>query len=247
MSFFRKCAGGAHVDAFAATGAGFRRSPGLAQVSDDFRINAASHHVPGMRAFNLVTDANATRAQNAAVVIDDEALMRSVDHSFRVSIRKVNVGDAEFLRQELQVAVAVRNTYGTNVIALGKEQLDDHAAVVREPVGVRCDLHAFFDAGHARRQQFVRALHLHQAQTAGADSGKPLQFAEPRNEDLVLAGNVKNGFIRTRAEVTVINLERFDSTGWIHTLTSLNSFTGIGSFNSVSCFSPQTPAMHMRS
>src|SRR5579864_6196318 len=74
-SFLEERARGAHLHALAATGAGFRGSPRLVQIRNHLGIDAPSHNVPGMRALNLVADAQATRAQDAAVVVDDEALV----------------------------------------------------------------------------------------------------------------------------------------------------------------------------
>ena len=39
------------------------------------RTDAAAHHVPGVCAFDFVANADAARAQDAAVVIDDEPVV----------------------------------------------------------------------------------------------------------------------------------------------------------------------------
>src|SRR5579864_1188896 len=54
--FFKQRAGRTYVNALAATGAGFGRSPGFIQVGDDLGVDAAAHDVPGMRSFNFVAD-----------------------------------------------------------------------------------------------------------------------------------------------------------------------------------------------
>ena len=95
----------------AAGGAGFRRSPRFVQVRNDFGVDATPHHVPGMRAFDLVANPDATRAQNAAVVIDDEAVVRGVDVFFRIAIRKAHMRNAETLRQHLHLAVTIRDAH----------------------------------------------------------------------------------------------------------------------------------------
>ena len=48
--------------------AGF--TPVLVQVGDDHGIDAAAHHIPDVRAFNLGADPHAAGAQDAAVVIE---------------------------------------------------------------------------------------------------------------------------------------------------------------------------------
>ncbi len=52
---------------------------GSIEIGDDLAVDAAAHHVPGMRAFDFVANPHAAGAQNAAVVIDDEALVRGID------------------------------------------------------------------------------------------------------------------------------------------------------------------------
>ena len=64
----------------------------------------------------------------------------------------------ETLRQRLQIAVAVRHADRADVIALGEEQFQDHAAVVGQPLGVGRDLHAFFHPGDAGGKQLVASL-----------------------------------------------------------------------------------------
>jgi hypothetical protein len=50
------------------------------------RLDAAAHHVPGVRAFDLVADPDAARAEDAAVVIDHEALVRGVKGELRIAV-----------------------------------------------------------------------------------------------------------------------------------------------------------------
>jgi len=71
-------AGGADLDALAAACAG-GLAPGLMEVGDDHGIDAAAHHVPDVRAFDLGADADTAGAQDAAVLIESEALMRCID------------------------------------------------------------------------------------------------------------------------------------------------------------------------
>ena len=55
-----------------------RVAPGLGQVGDHAALGAARHHVPGVRAFDLVAHPHAAGAQDAAVVVHHEALVRGV-------------------------------------------------------------------------------------------------------------------------------------------------------------------------
>ena len=63
--------GGADIDAFAAVGAGLHLAPGLIQPGDDPAVGAAFGHIPDMGGLDLVADAHAAAAEDAAVVISE--------------------------------------------------------------------------------------------------------------------------------------------------------------------------------
>ena len=105
------------------------------QIGDDDGVDAAAHHIPDVRAFNLRADAHAARAQNAAVVVDGEALVRGIHGQRGIAIGQADVGQALLLRQRLQFAVAVGDADRADVIALGEEQLENHAAMLLQPLG----------------------------------------------------------------------------------------------------------------
>ena len=72
-ALFSKRASGAGLDAFAAAGAVARVSPVVFEVADDAGIDAAGGDLPHVRAFHLGAYPYAARAQDAAIVIEDEA------------------------------------------------------------------------------------------------------------------------------------------------------------------------------
>ena len=78
-AFFSERAGGTGLNAFAAAGAVAGVSPVVFEVADDARVDAARGDLPDMRAFNFSADSDAARAENAAIVIEDEARVRHVD------------------------------------------------------------------------------------------------------------------------------------------------------------------------
>src|ERR1700733_6236027 len=209
-SLFKQRAGWAHMDAFAATGTGFRQSPWVIEVGDDLGVDAAPHDVPGMRTLDFVTDANAARAENAAVVIDHKTIVGGINFFFGIAVRKMDVGDAEALAEHLHLAVTVRNTDRADVIPLCKEQLQNHLAIFLQAFGVGGDFHSFFDRSDTGRQQLVLALDFDEAEAAGADVRQAVHFAEPRDEDAVLASNVENRFVVPPAEVAAIDPESLD-------------------------------------
>jgi hypothetical protein len=100
MALFAERAGGTELHAFAATGAALRFAPGLREIGDHHAVGAAPGHVPGMRAFDFVADPDAARAQNATVLIHDEARMAGVDRKRRINVGITDVVDAQLLRQD---------------------------------------------------------------------------------------------------------------------------------------------------
>ncbi len=97
------------MHALAATGAGLGIAPGFVQVGDDARVGPAAHYIPGVRAFDLAANADATRAEDAAIVIENEPIVGCVDCRRRVEIWEADVRHSVFGRQGLQFAMTVRN------------------------------------------------------------------------------------------------------------------------------------------
>ena len=75
---------------------------------DDARSGAAAEDVPGVGALDFVADAHAAGAQNAAVVVDAEALVAGIDGKRRKLVAQADVIDAQALGEVLQFAGAVQ-------------------------------------------------------------------------------------------------------------------------------------------
>jgi hypothetical protein len=74
FAFVEEGAGWTDLDALAAASAG-GFAPGLMEIGDDERVDAAPHDVPDMRAFNFSAYANAAGAEDAAILVEGEALV----------------------------------------------------------------------------------------------------------------------------------------------------------------------------
>ena len=163
MTFFAQRAGWADMHALTATGAALRFAPGLRQIGDHERFAAPPHHVPGVRTLDFIAHAHAASAQNTAVLIQHEAGMTGIYRKLRINIMKTDVIDAEKLGQPLQLAVAIGDAHAANVIALGEQHLQNHAAVLVEPRAFSTDLHPLSDPGGAGGHKLGASFHLHQA------------------------------------------------------------------------------------
>ena len=82
------------------------------------------------------------RAEDAAVVVHAEQRMRVVHVPFREAVFVADVVHALRVGQRLQFAMAVGHADGADVIALGEQQLQRHAAVLAQPLAVGLDVHA---------------------------------------------------------------------------------------------------------
>jgi hypothetical protein len=192
-AFFDQRAGWANLHAFAATGAGPRLPPGAAVLGDHQRVDATRRDIPDVGALDLVANADAARAQNAAIVVQHPTRMRDVHRQPRVVVGKPHMGHAQFLRQRLQLAVTVRDADGADMVPLDKQQLQRHQAVVSERLRVRGDRHAALRRSGAGRHQAADAGHLNQAQSAGTWGAQSLHMAERRNGSPIVCRHLENG------------------------------------------------------
>jgi hypothetical protein len=163
------------------------RPPRLVEVDDHPAVDPAAHHIPHMRALDLVADAHAARAEDAAVVVQRVALVAGIHGQVGVEIVVAHMVHADLGGFPLQLAVAVHHADRAHVVAFGKEQFQDHLAIFDQPLAVGVDHHAFLHRRHTRRLQPSAALQLHHAQAAAAALAQPIQVAERRHIDPLLA------------------------------------------------------------
>ena len=165
-------AGGAHLHAFAAVGAGAHRTPGLIQAADDLAVLAPPAHIPHMGTLHLVADPHAAGAEDAAVVIEPKLPVGEIHSALGKAIRQAAVIHAYLHRQVLQLAVAVGHADGAHVVAFGEQQFDHRAPDLLQLWRLGAHLHAFAGSGDAGGQQTrfcmpIGSAHFHQAQPAG--------------------------------------------------------------------------------
>ena len=106
-SLLGECSRWAGLDAFATAGAGTRVAPVFGHVADDPCVNAPSGDFPDIRTFELGADPDTARAENAAVVIEDEAGMRHIHRLAWIVVGVPDMSDAERLSEGLQLTMAV--------------------------------------------------------------------------------------------------------------------------------------------
>jgi len=92
---------GAGLHALAATGAVACLAPIILEVADDARVDAARGDLPNMRALDLGADPDAARAQDAAVLVENEAGMGHIHGYPRIVVGVPDMGDAQFARHRL--------------------------------------------------------------------------------------------------------------------------------------------------
>ena len=168
-------------------------------------LGAAAGDVLGARAFDVPADADAARAKDAAVVVHAEQPVRAVHAPFREAVIVAHVVHALAVGEGLEFAMAVGHADRADVVALGEQQFQRHAAVFAQPFAVGLDVHAFGDFGRAGRQQFGDAGDFHQAQPAGADVIDAFEMAERRDFDAGLGGGLQDRRAFLGADLFAVN------------------------------------------
>ena len=82
-----------------------------------------------MSALQFRAHADAARAQNASVVVENEPRMRHVDRQLGKVVGKSHRINTECCRHLLQFAVSIGDTDGTYVIAFDQKQFERDAAI----------------------------------------------------------------------------------------------------------------------
>jgi hypothetical protein len=173
-----------------------------------------------VRAFDLSADADTAGAEDAAVVVESEALVRCIDGELGVAIGQTHVSEALLLGESLEFAMAVGDADGADVVALSEEKLKDVAAIFLKAFGVGLDIHAFEDSGDAGRKQLVGAGNLDHAETASADVAEAIEMAECRDLDVVFASDLQDGLSAATTDCLAVDDESFDVDGVGHASTS---------------------------
>lgn len=216
-------------DAFATGCATECVAPGLAEVGDDMGKVAASGDVPGVRAFDFIADAYAAGAEDAAVVIDAESLVRDIDGAVREQVVVAHMVHANRDGEVLEFAVTVGDAYRADVVAFCKQQFDDHAAVGAQAFGVGGNVHAFSNAGDAGGAQdatgrVAAGADFNQAEPTCANIGESVKVTERWDADTGFACDIEQCVVFSCADEFAINGECFDchrfivrvpSSGWL--------------------------------
>src|ERR1035437_5694644 len=130
------------------------------------------------------------------------------------------MGDALVLRHGLQLAVTVGYAARANVIALGKEQFKDGAAVFLQALGFGADLHAFLDGSDTGGQKLVASFDLDQAHAAGANLAEAVHVAKGGDVDIVFPRDFKDCLASARADFLFVDYQSFDVLIGTHANTS---------------------------
>src|SRR5665648_104538 len=188
-SLLEERSGGADLDALATACAARGLAPGSPHVGHEPHVDPRAHQAPGMRTLDLVADAHAAQARDAAVVVDREKGVTGVDADHGADERQLEVVYLQLLGQVLQIAMIVGDADSADVVALEEQHLNDRPAVPGELLGGGSDVHSLGDERGARRRELVRTRDLDHAQAARAGIGEPIEVTHRRDVDAVLHGN----------------------------------------------------------
>ena len=182
----------------------WRLAPRAVEFGHEHRVDAAAEMSQTCAPFDLVADADAARAEDAAIVVQHAARMRDIHRQAREVVGHVDMREPQRLRQGLQFAMAVGDADGADMVALDEQQLERHQPVVGEVVGVGGDRHSALRGCRAGRQQAADAGDLDQAQAAGSRRAQAFQVAERRDAVPIRLRHLEDGLtFRGGAEFTV--------------------------------------------
>src|SRR5664279_973777 len=114
-SLFEERSGGADLDALATAGAARGLAPGSPHVGHEPHVDPRAHQGPGMRTLDLVADAHAAHARDAAVVVDREKGVTGVDANLGVDGRQLEMVQLQLLGEVLQLAMIVGDADSADV------------------------------------------------------------------------------------------------------------------------------------
>ena len=101
--------------------------------------------------------------------------------------------------------MAVGHANGADVVALGEEQFQSHAAIFLETLAVGLDVHAFGNFRGAGGQQFRHAGDFHQTQAACAHVINAVEMAQRRDFDARFLRGLQNGRAFLGADLLAVN------------------------------------------
>ena len=211
VGFVEQRAGGAHLHAFAAVGAGVHIAPGFTQAADDLAVLAAPAHIPHVGSFHLIAHPHPAGAKDAAVVIQAVLGVGEVHAALGEAVGQAAVVHAHLHRQVLQFAVAIGHAHGTHMVAFGEQQLDHGAADFLQPWRVGVHAHPFGGGCDAGGHQPIAPLQLHQAEPAGRHRRDPLQEAEGGDVNARLARRLQQRRAERHGQVVVVDAQGADA------------------------------------
>src|ERR1039457_1833710 len=133
--------------------------------------------------------------------------MGRVHSPFWETVVVAHVVHAVLPGQRLKLAVVVGHADRADVVALRKQELERHPAVLAKALGVCVDVHALGDMGRAGRKKLGHAGHLDQAEAAGANVVDAFEVAEGRDLYPGVGGGIQNGCALLGADLLAIDGE----------------------------------------
>lgn len=140
-------------------------------------------------------------------MIHSEQSMRVIHLPARKIVLKPDMVDTVQVRQSLQLAMAIGDTDGANVIALGEQQLQDHSPIITEPFRVGFDLHPFADPRRAGGKELRCAGKFDEAKPACADIMNAIQVTECWNLQPSLFRRLQDSCAIRSADLIAVNGE----------------------------------------
>jgi len=176
------------------------------RVHRDLLLRAATDEPEHVFPVEVARRPNAPRTQNAAVVVNVNVRMRSVHVALGPEVWIPHRGDAEPVRQRLQLAVAALLAEHAEMVPLDEQHLDDASPELQQFGRVILDDDPFGDRLAARRLR--PAVHKHRAHATRPVRHEILLVTEPGNIDPRLVGGLDDRLARLAPHLDAVNRER---------------------------------------
>jgi hypothetical protein len=190
------------LDTLATRGAAFGLAPQLVHAGNDIALDSAPHHIEAMSAFHFITGTHAPCTKNTPVGIPDIPLMAGIHGQLGGQVVIAYMIHPQFCSHGLQLAMAIHDTSGTDVVALSQEQLNHHLPILLQPFSLGLYNHSFLNLRDAGSGQPGIAFYFDQAKAAATPLGETFQAAK--------GGDIDPGiFSRTQHRLAWLSTDQF--------------------------------------
>ena len=174
-------------------------------------VGAGTHQIPDAHGLHLVADLDAAHTLDTAV-LDAHHGVGEIRGRVPQIVDVVLAQQVIVVGELLELAVAAAGTLGTLGVVLAQQQPQVHTPRLPDTGGVGANHHTLIYHVVAGGDEAGLSLHLHHADTAGADLVDALQVAQGGNVDMYGACRLQNGGALRHRDGAAVDGQRYHLT-----------------------------------